>query len=134
MSKTDINAQDTQNKMKRWVDAAQAKGTFTDMVDALAHDVSMQRLEPELGTSGRQWLNDARHIVANEDEARHIGVSFHGASQSILRILQETTAKSKPIKAASTAAELDTAPILSCGATQRHAISGFRPRRYNRDW
>ena len=80
MSKTDINAQDTQNKMKRWVDAAQAKGTFTDMVDALAHNVSMQGLEPELGTSGCQWLNDTRHIVANEDKACHIGVSFHGAS------------------------------------------------------
>ncbi len=86
-----------QHKMKRWVGTAQAKGTFTDMVDALAHDVSMQRLEPELGTSGRQWLNDTRHIVANEDKARHIGVSFHGASQSILRILQETKVESKPI-------------------------------------
>ena len=83
------------HNIKRWVSTAQAKGTFTDVVDALAHDVSKQRLEPELGTSGRQWLNDTRHIVANEDKARHFGVSFHGASQSILRILQETKVESK---------------------------------------
>ncbi len=95
--KTDSNAQKTQHKMKRWVGTAQAKGTLTDMVDALAHDVSMQRLESELGTSGCQRLNDTRHIVANEDKARHFGVSFHGASQSILRILQETKVESKSI-------------------------------------
>jgi len=93
--KTGGNAGKTQHKMKTWVGAAQKKGTFTDMVDALAHDVSMQRLESELSTSGRQRLNDTRHIVANEDKARHIGVSFHGASQSILRILQETKVESK---------------------------------------
>lgn len=50
---TDSRAQEMQDKMKTWVCTAQAKGTFTDMVDALAHDVSMQRLESELGTSGR---------------------------------------------------------------------------------
>ena len=72
--------QNMQHKMKRWVGTAQASGTFADMVDALAHNVSMQGLEPELGTSGCQWLNDTRHIVANEDKACHIGVSFHGAS------------------------------------------------------
>jgi hypothetical protein len=96
--KTDSSAQKMQHNIKRWVGRAQAKSTFTDMVDALAHDVSMQRLEPELGTSGCQWLNDARHIVANEHKACHIGVSFHGASQSILRILQETKLESKTMK------------------------------------
>ena len=57
------------------------------MVDSLAHDVPMQRLEPEFGTPGRQRFNDTGHVVADEHKASDFGVSFHGAPQSILGIL-----------------------------------------------
>ena len=65
----------------------QGRGTLADVVDALAHDVSVQGLEPELGAPRRQWLNDSRHIVADEHKTCHVCMGFHGAPQSILRIL-----------------------------------------------
>lgn len=67
--------------------------TFTDVMDALAHDVSVQRLESELGTPGGQGFNDARHIVADEHEACHLSVSLYCASQSILCILQRPSSR-----------------------------------------
>ena len=61
------------------------------MADAGRHDASVQRLEAEFGASRGQRLNDARDIVADEDEARHLAVRFHGPPQSILSILQQHT-------------------------------------------
>lgn len=67
--------------------------TFTDVMDALAHDVSVQGLESELGAPGGQGFNDARYIVADEHKACHIGVSLHCASQGILCILQRPSSR-----------------------------------------
>ena len=64
--------------------------TFTYVVDAFAHNIPMQWLEPELGTPRGQRLNDAGHVVTYEDKASDIGVSLHGAPQCILRVLHST--------------------------------------------
>lgn len=63
--------------------------TLADVVNALAHDLPMQRLEPELGTPRGEGLNDAGHIVADEHKASDFGVSFHGAPQSVLGVLHK---------------------------------------------
>lgn len=61
--------------------------TVADMLDPRLHDLAVQGLEPELGTSRGQGLNDAGHIVADEDEASHFAVALHGPPEGILGVL-----------------------------------------------
>ena len=65
------------------------RSTFTDMVYALAHDIPMQGLESEFGTPRGQWLNNSRHIVADEHKACHIGVGFHCSPEGVLGVLKQ---------------------------------------------
>ena len=62
--------------------------TLADVGDAHGHDAAVQRLEAELGAARRQRLDDARHVVADEDEARDLAVRLHGAPQRVLRVLR----------------------------------------------
>ncbi|KAI3477930.1 hypothetical protein L1887_60159 [Cichorium endivia] len=48
----------------------------------------VERAEAELAASRRQRLDDARHIVAHEAEARDAAVLLHDATQRTLRILR----------------------------------------------
>jgi len=57
------------------------------VVDALGDDTTVQRLEPELGASRGEWLDDARDIVADEHEPSNLGVRLHCSPQRVLRIL-----------------------------------------------
>lgn len=62
--------------------------TFAYMVDSGLHDLAMQGLESEFGTSRSQWLNDAGDVIADEDEPCHLAVALHCPPQRILSILQ----------------------------------------------
>jgi hypothetical protein len=44
---------------------------------------------PELGTAAGQWFNDAADIIADETEARDLGVRFHGTAKCVLSVLRE---------------------------------------------
>ncbi len=57
------------------------------MGDARGEDTAVQRLEAELGAARRQRLDDARDVVADEDEARHPAVRLHRPSQRVLGVL-----------------------------------------------
>lgn len=65
-----------------------APHTAADVADAIVDHRALQRLEAELGAAAGQRLDDARHVVADEDEAGHAAVSLHGAAQSVLGILR----------------------------------------------
>jgi len=58
------------------------------VIDAGLHDLAVQGLEAELGAAGGQGFDDARDVVADEDEAGHPAVGLHGAPQSVLGVLQ----------------------------------------------
>ena len=60
------------------------------MIDALSDDAAVEGLEPEFGTARGKRLDDARDVVADEDEARDFGVRLHRPPQRVLRILSRT--------------------------------------------
>ncbi len=62
--------------------------TIADVGDARGHDATVQRPKPELGAAGRERLNDARDVVTDEDEARHLAVRLHRPPQRVLSILR----------------------------------------------
>lgn len=45
-----------------------------------------QGFEAELGTTGSEWLYDARNVVTDETEAGGLGLLLHGAAESCLGI------------------------------------------------
>ena len=76
-----------------------AKGsgrTSADVGDARREDTAVQRLEAELGAAGRQRLDDARDVVADEDEARHPAVRLHRPPQRVLGVLRMQHWESSP--------------------------------------
>mmetsp|Transcript_11711 Transcript_11711/g.47286 ORF Transcript_11711/g.47286 Transcript_11711/m.47286 type:complete len:411 (-) Transcript_11711:24-1256(-) len=58
-----------------------------DVVEARAHLVGRERSKPILGAPRGERLDDARDVVADEAEARHVRVGLHGAAQRALRVL-----------------------------------------------
>ena len=64
-----------------------ALATCADVGDPRSHDLPVQRLEPELGAARGEGLDDAGHVVAYEEEARHSAVCFHRAPQCVLGVL-----------------------------------------------
>ena len=50
---------------------------LADVLQPVVHDAPMQGLEAELGAPRGQRLDDAGHIVADEDEAGDLGVCLH---------------------------------------------------------
>ena len=61
--------------------------TGADVADARGHDAAVERAEAELGAAAGERLDDARDVVADEDEARHRAVRLHRAPQRVLRVL-----------------------------------------------
>lgn len=56
-----------------------------NLAKSRSQHVVSERLEPELGAARRDWFDDATHVVADETEARRLGVLFHRATQRRLR-------------------------------------------------
>ena len=59
----------------------------TDVLNSGPRTLIIQRLEPELGAPGGQWLNNPAHVVADDAEAGDPGVLLHRPPQRVLRVL-----------------------------------------------